>query len=63
MADEAGVEHLAFPAISTGVYGYPVGPATEIAVATVRSTPTDVRSVTFVCFNDAARLAYEAALA
>ncbi len=63
VADEAGVEHLAFPAISTGVYGYPVAPATEIAVATVRSTPTGVKSVTFVCFNDAARTAYEAALA
>lgn len=63
VADGVGAATLAFPAISTGVYGFPIGPATEIAVATVRSTPTNVRSVTFVCFNDAARRAYEAALA
>ncbi|WP_426571869.1 O-acetyl-ADP-ribose deacetylase [Aquihabitans sp. McL0605] len=62
-ADEVGARSVAFPAISTGVYGYPVGPATEIAVATVRSTPTAVRLVQFVCFNDAARRAYATALA
>jgi len=63
VADELGAETVAFPAISTGVYGYPVGPATEIAVTTVRSTPTRVRSVTFVCFNPEAAAAYESALA
>lgn len=63
LADEVGARSVAFPAISTGVYGYPVDAATEIAVDTVRSTPTDVRVVTFVCFNEPARSAYEAALA
>jgi len=62
VADGLGAASVAFPAISTGIYGYPVQAATEIAVATVRSTPTGVRSVTFVCFNDAAVAAYGAAL-
>lgn len=59
-ADAVGARSVAFPAISTGVYGYPVGPAAEIAVATVRATPTNVELVRFVCFNDEARQAYEA---
>jgi O-acetyl-ADP-ribose deacetylase (regulator of RNase III) len=63
LADEVGAGSVAFPAISTGVYGYPVDAATEIAVDTVRSTPTQVRVVTFVCFNGAAQAAYEAVLA
>ena len=62
VADELGARSVAFPAISTGVYGYPVGPATHIAVDTVRATRTEVEAVTFVCFNEEARQAYEAAL-
>ena len=50
-ADEVGAESVAFPAISTGVYGYPTEPAAAIAVNTVRATPTRVRVVRFVCFN------------
>ena len=50
-ADEVGAETVAFPAISTGVYGYPIEAAAAIAVETVRSTPTDVTEVTFVAFN------------
>lgn len=61
-ADEVGARSVAFPAISTGVYGYPVAPATRIAVDTVHSTPTNVELVRFVCFNDDARSAYHAAL-
>ena len=41
LADEVGAETLAFPAISTGVYGYPTEAAAAIAVETVHSTPTD----------------------
>ena len=62
-ADEVGARSVAFPAISTGVYGYPMAPATQIAVNTIRSTPTAVDLVRFVCFNDEALSAYEAALA
>lgn len=62
-ADEVDARSVAFPAISTGVYGYPIAPATQIAVETVRSTPTTVELVRFVCFNDEALSAYEAALA
>lgn len=62
-ADEVGARSVAIPAISTGVYGYPIAPATQIAVETVRSTPTTVELIRFVCFNDEAMSAYEAALA
>lgn len=50
-ADEVDASSVAFPAISTGVYGYPIEAAAEVAVATVRSTPTGVSSVRFVAFN------------
>lgn len=57
VADELGARTVAFPAISTGVYGWPLEDAARIAVETVRETPTDVEEVRFVLFDDRA---YEA---
>ena len=62
-ADELGARSVAYPAISTGVYGYPMAPATQVAVETARSTPTDVALIRFVCFNNEALSAYQTALA
>jgi O-acetyl-ADP-ribose deacetylase (regulator of RNase III) len=63
VADEIGAASVAFPAISTGAYGYPVEAATAIAVETVRATITGVRSVRFVCFDPAVHELYERELA
>ena len=52
VADELGVGSLAFPAISTGVYGYPRAAAAELAVTTLRATPTAVERVVLVAFDD-----------
>ena len=58
-ADEVGATSVAFPAISTGIYGYPPRAAARTAVTTVRSTTTSVKAVRFVCFNDDTFDAYE----
>ncbi len=50
-ADEIGAEQVAFPAISTGIYGYPTEAAASVAITTIRSTPTRVSSVRFVAFD------------
>jgi len=60
VADEIGAASVAFPAISTGAYGYPVRDATRIAVSTVRSTMTNVEHVRFVCFDAAVHELYVA---
>ncbi|MFF4359035.1 O-acetyl-ADP-ribose deacetylase [Streptomyces sp. NPDC001604] len=57
VADELGARTVAFPAISTGVYRWPMEDAARIAVETVRDTPTGVEEVRFVLFDDRA---YEA---
>ncbi|MCE2532404.1 MAG: O-acetyl-ADP-ribose deacetylase [Acidimicrobiia bacterium] len=57
-ADEVGAETVAFPGISTGVYGYPIEAAAAIAVEAVRATLTDVTEVRFVAFNRATHDAY-----
>ena len=61
-ADELGARTLAFPAISTGIYGYPVDHAAKVAVDTLRTTPTSVTEVRLMCFNDEAWDAYRFAL-
>jgi len=52
VADELGAKSIAFPAISTGVYGYPPDEAVEVAVHTVRTTPTDVELIRLVAFDE-----------
>jgi O-acetyl-ADP-ribose deacetylase (regulator of RNase III) len=63
VADEIGARSVAFPAISTGIFGYPLDAATEVAVTTVRETPTEVELVRFVCFDAETLAAYERVLA
>lgn len=53
LADEKGLSSIAFPNISTGIYGYPKREAAQIALKTVRETPTEnLKQVIFVCFDD-----------
>jgi O-acetyl-ADP-ribose deacetylase len=59
LADSVGAASIAFPAISTGVYGYPLGEAAEIAVTTLASTPTAVKLARLVAFDAAALGVYE----
>ncbi|MGH9032175.1 MAG: O-acetyl-ADP-ribose deacetylase [Acidimicrobiia bacterium] len=59
VADDVGARRVAFPAISTGIYGYPLDEATAIAVRTARATPTEVELVRFVCFDERTLSAYE----
>ncbi len=63
VADEVGATSVAFPAISTGVYGYPRRPAAAVAVDTVRSTPSQVASVLLVAFDAATASLYTERLA
>lgn len=54
LARNHGLRSIAFPAIGTGIYGYPLADATAIAVSTVRSEldlAGPVRDVTFACFS------------
>jgi O-acetyl-ADP-ribose deacetylase (regulator of RNase III) len=62
LADELGAESVAFPAISTGVYGYPVDEAASVAIRAVREAATNVREVRFVLFDQAAHEAFRRAL-
>ena len=52
VADELGATSVAFPAVSAGIYGWPIDDAADVAVQTVASTPTDVADVRFVLFSD-----------
>jgi O-acetyl-ADP-ribose deacetylase (regulator of RNase III) len=62
VADALGARSIAFPAIATGVYGFPPEQAAKIAVETIRSTPTDVEQVRLVAFDQPTRDMLEAAL-
>ena len=51
LAAENGVQSIAFPSISTGVYAFPKHLAAPIAIDTVKSFPLNDISVTFCCFS------------
>ena len=62
LAAEAGLQSIALPCISTGVYRFPADQAAQIAVESVRAfleTPCSIQSVIFCCFSAADRARYE----
>jgi O-acetyl-ADP-ribose deacetylase (regulator of RNase III) len=63
LAGRQGLRTVAFPAISTGIYGYPLRDATRVAVAAVREAlagPGPVTDVVFACFDAETLAAYRA---
>lgn len=62
VADELGARTIAFPAISTGIYRWPIDDGARIAIETVRSTTTNLTEVRFVLFDERAYTAFETAL-
>jgi O-acetyl-ADP-ribose deacetylase (regulator of RNase III) len=66
IAADRDCRSIAFPAISTGIYGYPLEPATHLAVATIRDElerPGAPERVVFACFGSDVAAAYRQALA
>lgn len=62
LASEAGARSIAFPSISTGVYGYPVAQAAKIAVSTVREELKKypaIEEAVFCCFSEGDRRVYD----
>jgi O-acetyl-ADP-ribose deacetylase len=59
VADQLGARSVAFPAISTGAYGYPAADAARVAVETLRATPTRVELTRLVAFDAATLRLYE----
>jgi len=65
LADEKGLTSVAFPALSTGVFGYPMDSAAEVAMkAVVEEAPNlkSVRQIRFVLISDDAVTIHEQAL-
>ncbi|MGW3845940.1 O-acetyl-ADP-ribose deacetylase [Streptomyces fagopyri] len=60
LADELGARTVAFPAVSAGVYGWPMEDAARVAVRTVRDTEAAVEEVRFVLFDERAYEAFAA---
>jgi O-acetyl-ADP-ribose deacetylase len=63
VADELGATSVAFPAIATGIYGFPADQAAKIAVRTIRTTPTRVTHSRLVAFDQNTHDLLTAALA
>ena len=62
VADELGAGTVAFPAVSAGIYGWPMASAADIAIETVRRTTSDVDQARFVLFSDEAYAEFDRAL-
>lgn len=62
LADQVGATSIAFPAISTGIFGYPTGAAAQVAVKTVTITPCELTTVCFAAFDEQTWDAYDAVL-
>jgi O-acetyl-ADP-ribose deacetylase (regulator of RNase III) len=65
VAAAAGVRSIAFPCISTGIYGYPLQAASKTAISTVKAFLAEdagLQSVCFCCFSPTDLAVYEAAL-
>jgi O-acetyl-ADP-ribose deacetylase (regulator of RNase III) len=65
LAEEHGIDSVAFPALSTGAFGYPLEEATEVALRTVLESAKDlqhVRLIRFVLFSEEDREVYESVL-
>jgi O-acetyl-ADP-ribose deacetylase (regulator of RNase III) len=62
VADQLGAATVAFPAISTGIYGYPLDEAAPVAIDAVATADTKVEEVRFVLFDERAHAAFETAL-
>ena len=62
VADTLGARSVAFPAIANGIYGFPPDQAAQIAVDTIKSTPTTVEQVRLAAFDQSARDILQAAL-
>ena len=58
VAGELGARSIAFPAISTGVYGYPAELAAEVAVTTVRSAESEIERIRLVAFDEETQALY-----
>ncbi len=61
VASSLGAATVAFPAISTGIYGWPLDDGARIAIQTVRAAGTPVEEVRFVLFDEEAHAAFQAA--
>ncbi len=62
LAAAVGACSIAFPAISTGIYGYPLLHATKIAIATCIAAPDAITEIRFICFDESTLSIYEQVL-
>ncbi len=59
LAKKYGLKTIAFPAISTGVYGYPIEEATQIAIGVAKKFEKDFQEIRFICFSNSDLRTYQ----